>query len=339
MSYEKRKKDHIRLALEKKNQAYTNAFSKIHLLHEALPELDWSEINTSTFILGEKRKTPFFVCGMTGGFKEALDINLRIAKSCQKRGWIMGLGSQRKLLTHPETQNEWLEIRNQYPDLCILGNLGITQLIKTPLDKIEELVKMTGVSAMVIHTNPLQECLQPEGTPQFKGGFEALIKCAKKLTIPVCLKETGCGFSFATLKKLCGAGIQAIDLSGYGGTHWGRIEGDRNVATNTNSKTSETYRYWGNTTFSSLMDAQQCKERDYEIWASGGIKNGLNSAKCLALGAQAVGFAHLILKQALLGEQELDYQMNLLEHELKVAMFCTGSKSLQDLKTHWKINP
>jgi len=205
-------------------------------------------------------------------------------------------------------------------------------LICTPLEKVETLAQSLGAVAMVIHTNALQECLQPEGTPQFKGGLKALKDLSMNLSVPVILKETGCGFSQQTLKNLCGLGLKAVDVSGYGGTHWGRIEGDRISSEDIRKQVSVTYSNWGNSTLDSLLAARQLKDRDFEIWASGGLKTGLDAAKCLALGAVAAGFAHVILKKAQLDEKALEDQMFLLEHELKIALFCTGNRDVSRLK-------
>ena len=331
-SYEKRKKEHIALALEDKHQAGSSGLSKIRLQHSALPELNWKDIDISASIMGKKRRTPFFVCAMTGGHSQAEAINFTIAKICQKRGWMMGVGSQRKQLENASAKKEWVKLRSQFPDLALLGNLGLSQLIETPVEKVEELAEALRAEAMVIHTNPLQECLQPEGTPRFKGGKKALFNLAKKLSVPVCLKETGCGFSSSTLKSLCGAGLKAVDISGFGGTHWGRIEGERSQALNLQKQSAKTFSDWGNSTLSTLLNARECKDRDFEVWASGGIKNGLDAAKCLALGAEAVGWAYLILKKALEGAEALNEQMHLLENELKIALFCTGSRTIGDLR-------
>lgn len=337
LSYEERKKSHIDLSLKDKNQVGFNGLSLITLTHEALPECNFEDLDISQSILGTTRPTPFFASGMTGGFDQAVNINLRIAKACDQKGWMMGLGSQRKLLDHPEMQDEWSAIKNKYPDLYVFGNLGLSQLIHTSVKKIEELVRVSGASLMMIHTNPLQECMQPEGTPQFRGGLQALEKLAKELSVPVCLKETGCGFSTSTLKRLIGKKIKAVDLSGYGGTHWGRIEGDRAAENSFKKETAQTFSNWGQSTLHSLLSAGECKKKDYEVWASGGIRNGLDAAKSLALKAQAVGFAGVILESALQGEQALNQKMTLLEYELKTALFCTGSVKISDLHNKWTI--
>ncbi len=336
MNYEKRKKDHIHLALKEANFEGDNGLSKIKLIHEAFPNLNWDELDTSTVILGKKFPTPFFVSGMTGGFKGAKKINRRIAQACSQKGWMMGVGSQRKQLFQKEAHLEWLEIKKSFPDLFLIGNLGISQLIETSVEKVAELTDSLGASAIMIHTNPLQECLQPEGTPQFRGWRKSLEQITQKLSIPVCVKETGCGFSHSTLKSLCGVGVQAIDISGYGGTHWGRIEGDRIPSEDVRKNAAKTFAHWGQSTLSSLLAAHKLQKKDFEIWASGGIINGLDAAKCLALGASAVGFAHLMLKKAMESEKCLLDQMFLLEHELKIALFCTGNKTIEELN-QWEF--
>ena len=336
VDYEKRKKDHIFLSLKTQNQGGETGLSHIALIHEALPEIDFSDVSISTTVFRKKMRTPFFVAAMTGGFQEAKRINFTIAKACHQRGWMMGVGSQRKGLSLPDAKKEWREIKQSFPHLCVFGNLGLSQLIGTSLEQMEELVHILGASAMMIHTNALQECIQPEGTPQFKGGIKALSFLVQNLSVPVCLKETGCGFSYSTLKKIQHLNLYAVDISGYGGTHWGRIEGDRAHPESINYKASQTFSCWGESTLSSLLSAQKLKRKKWNTWASGGLKNGLDAAKCFALGATGAGWANLILKQALKDDKALDHQMSLLEHELKIALFCTGSKNIDELKNHQK---
>ena len=333
-NYEKRKDEHIALALKEKNQAYETGLSCVQFIHSALPELNWNQLDISSNILGSIRRTPFFVGAMTGGTKTAYTINCRIAQACEERGWMMGVGSQRKQLEDPQAKKEWESIKKKFPRLSLMGNLGLSQLIHTPLEKIEEMVQSLGAVAMVIHTNALQECIQPEGTPQFQGGKKALSFLTQNLSVPVCLKETGCGFSYHTLKSICGLGLKAVDISGYGGTHWGRIEADR--ISGIGRQMGETFAEWGNSTLSSLLSSREIKNKDYEVWASGGIKNGLSAGQSLALGTNAVGIAGVILKKALEGEKELKDQMVLIEKELKIVLFCTGSQNITELRREEK---
>ncbi|MGZ3712354.1 MAG: alpha-hydroxy-acid oxidizing protein, partial [Bdellovibrionota bacterium] len=175
--------------------------------------------------------------------------------------------------------------------------------------------------------------LQPEGTPNFKGGLKALEKLCKSSQVPVILKETGCGFSSATLTRLKGIGLSVIDLSGYGGTHWGRIEGGRAPEASAQRQAAHTFAGWGESTVDSLHNAMRQKiPAKLEIWASGGIRSGLEAAKAIALGARKVGFAKPALEKALLGEAELEAWMKAMEFELKIALFCTGSRTPEELR-------
>jgi len=243
----------------------------------------------------------------------------------------MGVGSQRRQIFDFSAEQEWKEIRTEYPHLILMGNIGLSQLIQLELSIVERMVSSLKASFMVIHSNPLQEALQPEGTPQFRGGLQALQNLCKKLSVPVVLKETGCGFSQSVLEDLSGIGLFAIDLSGYGGTHWGRIEGDRRDENDTLYGTAEAFKNWGISTVDSLLFASEVK-KDYEVWASGGIRNGCDAAKALALGANRIGIARPIAQSALKGEADLEKTMTRMEYELKVALFCSGCKNIKAIR-------
>ena len=171
-------------------------------------------------------------------------------------------------------------------------------------------------------------------SPEFKGGLKAISALCKRSPVPVILKETGCGFSQSTLEKLRSSGLAAIDLSGYGGTHWGRIEGGRAPAASLQQAAARTFAQWGESTVASLEAASRLGKKwgKIEIWASGGIRSGLDAAKSIAMGARKVGFAKPALEAALAGEAKLDEWMNRIEFELKVALFCSGNKSPEDLR-------
>lgn len=330
--FEQRKVDHIHLSLDSRNQTpHLSHFSSIELIHEALPDLNFDEVRIETTSLGFDLKTPFLVSSMTAGHVGGMDLNQRLAVACEQRGWMMGVGSQRRELSDPEAQNEWKNLRRRASKVRLLGNIGLSQLISISDDQVQRLVDSLEASAMIVHLNPLQECLQPEGTPQFRGGLERITKLAGALKVPVVVKETGCGFSKATIQRLQDSGIQALDVSGLGGTHWGRIEGGRAGDNDKLAKASQTFANWGISTVESLMNAQELNPK-FEVWASGGVRSGLDAAKMLALGSQVVGFAKPILEAALQSEKSLNDLMERLEFELKVALFCTGSKDLKELK-------
>lgn len=331
--FESRKVDHIRLAMDERTQAQGLAgLDRIELIHEALPDLDFSEVKIDWTSLGHEIATPFLVSSMTAGHAGAVDLNIRLAQACARRDWRMGVGSQRRELTDGEASREWVALRKAAGQVKLLGNLGIAQAIRSDVQQIQRLVDDLEAQAMIIHLNPLQECIQLEGTPEFKGGFKALKRLVKALSVPVIVKETGCGMSAKTIKRLEDTGVAAIDVSGLGGTHWGRIEGFRNAS---RQELATTFADWGISTVDSVWNARQVKG-EFEIWASGGLRTGLDAAKLLAMGATTVGFAQPILAAALKGEEALDAEMDRLELELKVAMFCTGSSRIHHLRKVWQ---
>ena len=330
--FEQRKQDHIRLALSDQNQA--EGLAAITLPHEAMPDLNFDDISLISQRLSVDSPTPFFVSSMTAGHEQALTINRHLWEACAETGWALGVGSQRRELTDVNAASEWNQLRGNSAGVCLYGNLGLSQLIQTSIDDIEQLCQNLQARAMIIHTNPLQECLQPEGTPQFAGGFQALEALCQRLSRPVILKETGCGFSRDTLSRLREIGLSAIDISGYGGTHWGRIEGERAPDASPQALAAQTFRQWGINTVTSCKNAVELAT-DYEVWASGGIRSGLDAAKCLALGATQIGIAQPLLSAAMESTESVIKTMQQFEYELKIALFCTGSRTISDLKERY----
>lgn len=330
--FEKRKQDHIELALMDANQAdECNAFDRLSLLHEALPDIDFVEIDMASTRLGRPVLKPFMVGSMTAGHRDAEAINRHLMAACAHMGWAMGVGSQRRELTDQHAATAWQPLRQEFTDVSLFSNIGIAQLITTPLSQIQGLTDALQADALMVHCNPLQESIQPEGTPAFKGCWHALADLVKALPLPVVVKETGCGFSQSTLMRLNDIGVAAVDVSGLGGTHWGRIEGHRAVDEPIRHQASVTFRNWGIDTVQSVRDAASFPST-YEIWGSGGVRNGLDAAKLFALGATTVSFAKPMLQAALQSTEQVIAVMASIEYELKVAMFCTGSRVLPELK-------
>jgi len=333
--FETRKLNHLEIALRPEVQATAHsAFDSLELEHDALPEMDFTDVRLETpFLKGSAKrdlKTPFFICGMTAGHASAQNLNQRLAAACAKRGWIFGVGSQRRELDSSRPLiDAWSGLKAESKNLVVLGNLGLAQAITAPLDSVRKLARNSESDAFCIHLNALQEAIQPEGTPQFKGGFAALKRLATKLGVPLVLKETGCGFSRRALEKIAELPLAAVDVSGLGGTHWGRIEGVRAERDGdaVRAKTAETFRDWGVTTIDSVRLAAKLLPKATEIWASGGVRSGLDAAKLIALGATRVGFAKPALEAALAGEAELDRWMETTEYELRTALFCTGNET------------
>ncbi|AHE68167.1 type 2 isopentenyl-diphosphate Delta-isomerase [Legionella oakridgensis] len=336
--FEKRKQDHIELALMQDNQSNElNTFDRVVLIHEALPDIDFHDIDITGIRFGSSVAKPFMVASMTAGHREAVNINHHLIAACAQNGWAMGVGSQRRELTDSHAALEWQPLRRDFPQVSLFSNLGIAQLISTPMSQVQRLMDAIAANALIIHCNPLQECIQPEGTPQFKGCWHALETLVKHLPLPVIVKETGCGFSQTTLARLNDIGVSAVDVSGLGGTHWGRIEGHRAVNEPMRQKASKTFRDWGIDTVKSVSDAISLNA-DFEVWGSGGVRHGLDAAKLFALGATTVGFAKPMLSAALHSTEQVIHTMTSIEYELKVAMFCTGSRILNDLRRRHAIN-
>ena len=330
--FEKRKQDHIELALMQVNQAEElNMFDCVTLIHEALPDFDFNDIDIASTRFGRVVAKPFMVGSMTAGHRDAVDINRNLVAACAESGWAMGVGSQRRELTDEKAAHAWQPLRQHFPEVSLFSNVGIAQLISTPLSQLLALTDAIRADALIIHCNPLQECIQPEGTPAFKGCWQALADLVKALPLPVVVKETGCGFSRSTLARLNDIGVAAVDVSGVGGTHWGRIEGHRAVDEPVRHQAATTFRNWGIDTVQSVCDAASLAPV-FEVWGSGGVRHGLDAAKLFALGATTVSFAKPMLQAALQSTEHVLAVMATIEYELKVAMFCTGSRVLQDLK-------
>jgi len=358
--FESRKRDHIRHALDAQNQALgQGGLDQVHLVHEALPDLDFEDISLEATCLGKKTRTPFYIAGMTAGHPDANTINLLLAQACAQRGWSLGVGSLRREWVEMSSSTRragesesgmfWHDLKAEMPGLDLFANLGISQLIETvkevsPAALKENLnifMKKVSANALVIHLNALQESLQPEGTPRFRGGFDALKQLLDISQWPIVVKETGCGFSEATCRKLSGLGLAALDISGLGGTHWGRIEGARADQGSVHAQAAITFANWGESTAASVLAASRGLSKGCEVWGSGGVRTGLDAAKLIALGAKQIGFAQPALEAALHGAEALDQWMTQREFELKVALFCTGvahSEALRKKDGAWKIS-
>lgn len=332
--FESRKRDHLRIALDPRVQSSRAAgLESIDLVHEALPDLDFKDIDLSVDFNGRSLGAPFFIGSMTAGHEKGREINLALARLSERRGLLMGVGSQRRELEDSEASLEWREIRKQAPKACLVGNIGIAQAIRAPVDRLRALVDGLEASALFIHLNPLQECLQPEGTPSFRGGLSAIARLVTEIQVPVIVKETGCGMSLATMRRLDSAGVHAVDVSGLGGTHWGRVEERRLAKTDLRAAAAPAFSDWGLPTVSCLIEAAQAPLR-CELWASGGIRTGVDVAKAIALGARLVGLAHPWLEAAVQddGDAALERLTEKLTFELKTSLFCTGSRTPGELK-------
>jgi len=343
-SFEKRKVDHIRLSLDEKSQAQGSGLEDIELVHEALPSFNLSDVSIQCSFNKEiSLSSPVFISSMTAGHPGSQKINEALASLSEKRHILMGVGSQRRQLEQESAVQEWENIRNKYPGALLMGNIGISELISTPTDRILNLMKSIQAIGFIVHLNPLQEALQPEGNPQFAGALQALEALKYKSSIPIIIKEVGCGMSEFTLKKLNQLGIDVIDVSGKGGTHWGRIEGFRNPINSVKSNAAITFADWGQSTLKSMMNAMNI-DMKAELWASGGVRTGLDVVKLLAMGAKKVGIAQGFLKAYFETEsfESLESYLDQVEFEMRIAMFCCGAQNLDQLTERrvwqWKRN-
>ena len=346
-AFEQRKREHVLLSLHSSNEASgESGLNRVRLTHNSLPEINFEDINISRKAFGHQMATPFLVSSMTAGHQDSVDLNIRLARASAQHGWLMGVGSQRRQLTDEKAKSEWRRLKDEVPEVRLMGNIGLSQLITVNPESIQKLVSSLEAVAMIVHLNPLQECLQMEGTPYFANGIKAIERLIRRLDVPVVLKETGCGISQHTFQRISELKLGAVDVSGFGGTHWGRIEGERarllresqreskkptDMQTQILIETANVFSSWGLSTVDSLIEGLKVQP-SFELWASGGVRTGLDAAKLLAMGAEAVGYAKPILEAALVGEAELDMKMSTFEYQLKVAMLCVGCRDLSSLK-------
>jgi len=326
-----RKADHIEIALNRKVSPGYCYWDDIKLMHEALPEIDPDDIDTSARVLGKKLEFPFIVTAITGGFQGAKKINGNIAKACSELGIGMGVGSQRAAVEKIDTES--YAVVKDYDLPLVIGNIGAPQLVaqkgkkKFTNDDIKAAGDLIGADAMAIHLNFLQEVVQPEGDVNSKGCYDAIRSIARD--IPVIVKETGAGISGKTAERLKGTGIKAIDVAGMGGTSFSAVELYR--AENANdairSRLGSTFFDWGIPAPVSVMEANV----GIPIIASGGITTGLHVANSIALGACCAGAANLVLREATESAEAVKEKLIMIREELRAAMFLTGSCNIEEL--------
>jgi isopentenyl-diphosphate Delta-isomerase len=325
-----RKADHIRINLEEDVQSsLTTGLENYFFIHEALPEISLSEVDCSVSLFGKRLNAPVLISSMTGGTELATKINCTLAEAAQHTHIAMGLGSQRAGLEHPELESTF-QVRRLAPDILLFANLGAIQLNYTySVDHCKRAVEMIGADALILHLNPLQEALQPEGDTLFGGLAKKIEAVCRQLPVPVIAKEVGWGISQRTAKILATAGVAAIDVAGAGGTSWSQVELFRNKDEH-RARVAGAFRNWGISTAESILEVRQAVP-ELPIIASGGLLNGIDIAKCLALGATMGGMAGPFLK---VGVQSVEATVQLIEEfqrEIEICMFATGSKDVAAL--------
>jgi isopentenyl-diphosphate delta-isomerase len=326
---EKRKAEHIRICLEQKAQARkaTAGFEDIQLIHRALPEIDREEINLSTSFLGKKFSAPLIVGAMTGGTEEATQINAAIAEAVETLGLGMGVGSQRAAIEDQKLEKTYAIARKKAPNAFLIANIGGVQLVHGyGIKEVRKVVEMIDANAVAIHLNALQEAVQPEGQPNFKGVLAKIGEVAGELDCPVIVKETGAGICGEDAKALQTAGVKAIDVGGVGGTSFAAVEYYRSKS---KPSLGEAFWDWGIPTAVSIVEATQSVK--LPVIASGGIRSGTDIAKALALNASLTSVSQPILEAAVKGSRETVDCLSCLIGELRNVMFLIGAKNLSSL--------
>jgi isopentenyl-diphosphate Delta-isomerase len=331
-----RKREGIEIPLNNDVQAKTTStyLEYVKLIHNALPELDYDEIDISTTFLKRKFSAPIIIDSMTGGAPEAAKINGRLGELAEKYGFAMGLGSQRAGLESKELAETYSIARKNAPSAFLIANIGGAQLAKgLTIDNIKKIIDMIQADALIIHLNPLQELIQPEGEPKYKGVFSKISEISGALDVPVIVKEVGAGISKEVAVKLEVAGVSAINVAGAGGTSWAGVEKLRAEASNNDLKIhlGEIFWDWGIPTATSLIEVK--KTVKVPIIASGGLRNGMEMAKCIVLGASMCAMAYPFLLKAAESKEQLFNFADTVIAELKSTMFLIGAMNLSLLKS------
>lgn len=326
-----RKGDHIRINLEKDvASSITTGLEKVHLLPSALPETDLADVMTSLEFLGRNISAPLLISSMTGGTAEAEKINRILAEAAQACGVAMGVGSQRAALEHPELEKTF-DIRSYAPDVALFANLGAVQLnYGYGVDQCRRAVDMIRADALYLHLNAIQEAVQPEGNTRFSGLLKKIENACRSLDVPVFIKEVGWGISGIDAKRLADAGVAGIDVAGAGGTSWSQVEMHR-IEDPFDAHIAAAFHGWGIPTARSIFQVRQAAP-DLVLIASGGLRDGVEAAKCIALGATLCGFASPLLKAAAVSTEETIKLIHALTQEIRISLFACGITSLESFR-------
>ena len=329
-----RKKQHVDITMTKdvRFRVKTTGLERLEFVHNALPEINFEEIDTRTPFLGKEIAFPLMVSCMTGGYGGALDINRDLASVCESAGIALGVGSQRQALEESRFHRTFSVVREAAPTIPVVGNIGAAEVAgMKDASAALRLAELIGADAFAVHLNPLQEFLQPEGSPAFRGVLEGIAMLARSLPVPLIVKEIGAGLSPAVIRRLIDAGVHMIDVAGAGGTSWAGVEALRR----SDRKVAERFWDWGIPTARAIVDAAalRAEGRTMTLIASGGISSGLDAAKCVALGADLAACARPMLGALHSGGKKgLRAFIDDWEKEFRGAMFLTGCARVGDLR-------
>jgi isopentenyl-diphosphate delta-isomerase len=328
-----RKQEHVELCVgsDVTFRAKTNGLERYELEHNALPELDYAEVDPGVMFLGKPCSMPLLISSMTGGYPEAERINRELGEVCQQLRIPMGVGSQRQAIETDEHYESFRWARRAAPSIPIFGNLGGAEIARNPdPDGIRRLAELIDADAFAIHLNPLQELMQPEGDPSFRGVLAGIERLVRELEIPIIVKEVGAGLSTGVIARLLDVGVRHIDVAGAGGTSWSGVE----LLRRADGLEDDPFWDWGIPTADAVKEARQlCDAADATLIASGGIAGPRDIAISIALGAHMSGSARLLLKRLIEeGQQGLADLLELWRRHIRAMMFLTGSRTIADLR-------
>jgi isopentenyl-diphosphate delta-isomerase len=327
-----RKAQHLRINIERDvgGKGIDNGFAAFGFVHRALPEIDFDEVNTACKIFGRHLQAPLLISCMTGGTPEARRFNERLARVASSHGFAMGLGSARALIESPASIGTF-DVRAQAPDIALLANIGAVQLNKGyAIDQCRRLVELLQADALALHLNPLQEALQPEGDASFRGLLAKIAELCARAEFPIVVKEVGWGIAPDDVRNLFEAGVAAVDIAGAGGTSWSEVERYR-IEQPWRARVAAAFADWGIPTAQCLVEARRVAPTRL-LFASGGIRTGIDVAKAIALGADLVGVAGPFLRAADTSEEAAHELALELTETLRVAMFCVGARNPAGLR-------
>ena len=326
-----RKSDHIRINLEEDvRSGLTTGLERYRFVHQALPEIDLNDVDLQLTVFGKRLNSPLLISSMTGGTSEAGHINRTLAAAAQATGIAMGLGSQRAAIEHPEVAATF-QVRQVAPDILLFANLGAVQLnYGYGVEQGQKAVDMIEADALVLHFNALQEAVQPEGDTNFAGLLSKIEALCRRLPVPVIAKEVGWGFSRTAARQLADAGVSAIDVAGSGGTSWTQVEMHR-AQTESRARLAAAFIDWGIPTAESILQVKATAP-ELTVFASGGLRNGIDIAKCIALGATLGGMASPFLKAAVRSLEDTIQAIEEIRRQIQVCMFAAGAGDLDQLR-------
>jgi isopentenyl-diphosphate Delta-isomerase len=325
-----RKADHIEVAASgRADFAKSTLLEHVHLVHQALPELELATIDLSVELVGHRLAAPLLISGMTGGTAEAAAINRDLARAAQAAGVGFGVGSQRAMDEHPELAATY-QVRDIAPDVVLVGNVGGVQALAMGAARVGELARRIGANAIAIHLNPGQELIQPRGDRDFRGVRDGIARIVAACPVPVIVKETGCGLSRQAARDLVAAGVHTVDVAGAGGTSWVAVEAVRARGTDAGaSALGDELWDWGIPTAVSVV---ACADAGLTTIASGGIRSGYDIARAIALGARLGGMAAPMLRaQRAGGALAVSAAITQVVDAIRAICLLTGCRTVADL--------